>query len=154
MHRCAEEGISVVLLDRNGRFKARLVGAVSGNILLRQAQHRRASELPFALEVERAIDAGKIRNSRHVLLRGARDSRDEGDAAPLRRTADALADALRRLEYVGDIATARGIEGETAKNYFGAFRHLIRTDARKAFVMNGRSNARRRTASMHCFHFC
>ena len=39
MHRLADEGISLVLLDTHGRFKARLEGAVSGNVLLRQAQH-------------------------------------------------------------------------------------------------------------------
>src|SRR5688500_2702905 len=43
MHRCADDGISLVLLDNNGRFKARLEGAASGNILLRQAQHRAAA---------------------------------------------------------------------------------------------------------------
>ena len=35
MHRLADEGKSLVLLDRNGRFKARLEGAISGNVLLR-----------------------------------------------------------------------------------------------------------------------
>ena len=38
-HRCADDGRSVVLLDRNGRFKGRLEGPVSGNVLLRKAQH-------------------------------------------------------------------------------------------------------------------
>ena len=38
MHRLPDEGIALVLLDANGRFKARLEGAVSGNVLLRQAQ--------------------------------------------------------------------------------------------------------------------
>lgn len=32
MHRYADDGISLVLLDGNGRFKARLEGAVSGNL--------------------------------------------------------------------------------------------------------------------------
>ena len=39
MHRCADSGISLVMVDTNGRFKARLEGATSGNVLLRQAQH-------------------------------------------------------------------------------------------------------------------
>ncbi|MGE3298511.1 MAG: CRISPR-associated endonuclease Cas1, partial [Porticoccaceae bacterium] len=42
MHRLADEGKSLVLLEASGRFKARLEGAVSGNILLRQAHHRSA----------------------------------------------------------------------------------------------------------------
>ena len=39
MHRCAEDGRAVIWLDRNGRFKARLEGPVSGNVLLRRAQY-------------------------------------------------------------------------------------------------------------------
>ena len=36
---CAERGISLALMDRAGRFQARIEGPVSGNVLLRQAQH-------------------------------------------------------------------------------------------------------------------
>ncbi|MBE7521173.1 MAG: CRISPR-associated endonuclease Cas1 [Burkholderiales bacterium] len=36
MHRLADEGTALVLLDTNGRFKARLEGATSGNVLLRR----------------------------------------------------------------------------------------------------------------------
>ena len=64
MHRCAEDGRSVVLLDRNGRFKARLEGPVSGNILLRQAQFRAADNSGFVLDTAKAIVTGKLRNAR------------------------------------------------------------------------------------------
>lgn len=61
MHRCADDGISLVLLNGNGRFKARLEGAVSGNILLRR--HRLANSirnLPVAgnMDVVRGIEGG------------------------------------------------------------------------------------------------
>ncbi len=39
IHRCADDGRTIVLLDYNGRFKARIEGPTSGNVLLRQAQH-------------------------------------------------------------------------------------------------------------------
>ena len=39
---CAERGITLVLLDRNGRFQARVEGPVAGNVLLRRAQYRQA----------------------------------------------------------------------------------------------------------------
>src|SRR5574343_1171501 len=42
MHRLAEEGVALVLLDANGRFRGRREGAVSGNVLLRQEQYRLA----------------------------------------------------------------------------------------------------------------
>ena len=74
MHRCADDGIGLVLLDANGRFKARLEGAVNGNILLRQMQHRKAVEIPFVLTIAKAVIAGKLRNCRQVLLRGAREA--------------------------------------------------------------------------------
>lgn len=72
MHRLADEGKSLVLLEASGRFKARLEGAVSGNILLRQAHHRSAADAGFALGLARAIIAGKLKNSRNLLLLAAR----------------------------------------------------------------------------------
>lgn len=67
MHRLAEEGISLILLDQHGHFKARLEGALSGNVLLRQAQHTAASEESLSLSIARNCVAGKLKNSRHVL---------------------------------------------------------------------------------------
>ena len=83
MHRMADEGKSVVLLDGSGRFKARLEGPVSGNILLRQAHHRSAADGAFALEFARAVIAGKLRNSRSLLLRAAREAADAAEQAQL-----------------------------------------------------------------------
>ena len=66
MHRLAEDGITLVLLDGNGRFKARLEGAVTGNVLLRQAQHRAADNGAFTLELARAVVAGKLKNRKRL----------------------------------------------------------------------------------------
>jgi CRISPR/Cas system-associated endonuclease Cas1 len=87
MHRLADDGIALVLLDSSGRFKARLEGATSGNVLLRRAQHTTSQDEAFALSLARRIVAGKLRNQRHVLLRGARDTKDEGDRRSLARAA-------------------------------------------------------------------
>lgn len=139
MHRLAEEGVALVLLDANGRFKARLEGPVSGNVLLRQAQHRAADDTAFALRLARNCIAGKLRNCRQVLLRGARESKVEDDAAILGRAADDLAAALRALPTAGDLDTLRGVEGEAARQYFAALNHLVRPVARDIFRMDGRS---------------
>ena len=85
MHRCADDGISLVLLNNQGRFKARLEGLVSGNILLRQAQHRLALNKKFALSIAHGALAGKLRNSCQVLLRGAREAGGEEDSQRLYR---------------------------------------------------------------------
>lgn len=139
MHRLADQGQSLVLLDGNGRFKARLEGPVSGNILLRRAQHEKASEGEFALRVARACVAGKLRNSRQVLLRGAREAKSEPEAAALARGADDLAAALRALPAAADLDTVRGIEGEAARQYFSRINYLVRADAREDFALDGRT---------------
>lgn len=139
MHRCADTGIALVLLDRNGRFKARLEGAVSGNILLRQAQHRVSADNAFALDTARSVIAGKLRNARQVLLRGAREASDREDAEPLAKAAEALARSVRNLPQTPDLDRVRGIEGDAAKTYFSVMPNLVRKSVRQTFAMNGRS---------------
>ena len=121
MHKLAESGIALVLLNTNGRFMARLEGAVSGNVLLRQAQHRLAGDDPArTLALARAIVAGKLKNQRQVLLRGSRDAKSAENQAPLDRAAQDLAASLRALPAAGDLDTLRGVEGEAARTYFEA----------------------------------
>lgn len=139
MHRLADSGIALVLLDDNGRFKARLEGAVSGNVLLRQAQFQRAADAAFALDMARACVAGKIKNTRQVLQRGAREAKAEEEAKALTRLADDLAASLRALPDVADLDTLRGVEGEAARQYFSGLNLLVRSDQREAFRMDGRS---------------
>ena len=139
MHRLADEGIALVLLDDNGRFKARLEGAVSGNVLLRQAQFQRVADPVFTLDLARACVAGKIKNTRQVLLRGARESKLADDAQRLSRMADDLAASLRALPAAADLDVLRGLEGEAARQYFAGLNLLVRVDARDAFQMDGRT---------------
>lgn len=139
MHRLADEGKDLVLLEDNGRFKARLEGPVSGNILLRQAQHRLAADPSFVLETARALIAGKLKNSRSVLMRGARESFDSDEAATLTRAAEDLAASLRALKEAPDLDTLRGVEGEAARGYFGALNLIVKPQAREAFYLDGRT---------------
>lgn len=139
MHKLADEGVALVLLESNGRFKARLEGAVSGNVLLRQAQFQAAGRNDFPLALARRIVAGKLRNQRHVLLRGARDAKRTEDRARLTRGAQNLAASLRALPMAQTLDAVRGVEGEAARGYFEAVNHLIRPDLRDDFIMNGRS---------------
>ncbi len=139
IHRCAQDGRGVVLLDRNGRFSARIEGPQSGNVLLRRAQHEAASDTARTLDLARACVAGKLRNSRHVLLRGARDANDTADATALRRAAALLANNLRRLPQAPDLDTLRGLEGDAARVYFGVIPQLIRPSQRSVFRFDRRS---------------
>jgi CRISP-associated protein Cas1 len=139
MHRLADEDIALVLLDDNGRFKARLEGRVSGNVLLRKAQFARAAEPAFTLDMARACVAGKIKNTRQVLQRGAREAKVEDEAKVLARLADDLAASLRALPGVNDLDGLRGVEGEAARQYFSGLNLLVRADRRADFQMDGRT---------------
>lgn len=139
MHRLADVGIALVLLDANGRFKARLEGATAGNVLLRQAQHRACTDGAFATELARRIVAGKLKNQRHVLLRGARDSKSDADIAALTRAAQDLAASLRALPQAATLDAIRGVEGEAARTYFAALTLLVRADEREEFTLVGRT---------------
>jgi CRISPR-associated protein Cas1 len=139
LRRCATDGRNVVLLDRNGRFSGRLEGPVSGNILLRQAQYQAAVDHVSTVAIARACIAGKLRNSRHVLLRGAREAKAEADAKTLRQAAKLLANHHRSLSGATNLDTLRGLEGDSARAYFGALPALIRAEQRAAFAFEQRS---------------
>lgn len=137
--RCMEEGRSVVWLQRGGRFQARAEGPVNGNILLRQAQYRAADDSEKTLELARAFLAGKLRNSRNVLLRGARDGQVDGERATLVHNARLVAGHLRKLPYAPDPDSLRGEEGNAARIYFQSMQYLIRTPARSDFAFDTRN---------------
>ncbi len=138
LHRCADDGRAVSFLDRNGRFKGRLEGPVSGNVLLRKAQHEAVSDPSRALALARHIVAGKIQNTRHITMRAAREAKTPEDEAVLKATARSLAAVLSRLAAAEGLDQLRGFEGEAAHRHFQSFSCLIRED-RATFGIDGRS---------------
>lgn len=137
IHRCAEDGRSVVWLTRSGRFKAKMEGAVRGNVLLRRAQHQALDTPGWPARIARQFVAAKMQNSRLLLLRSARDSGEEG-ARALREAAHRIEDGLVRLREADDLDFVRGLEGEAARSYFGVFGYFIRGDV-AAFGVDGRT---------------
>lgn len=135
---CAENNVGLSFLTENGRFLARIQGPVSGNVLLRREQYRRADEADFSASMARFFLAGKIANHRTVLQRALRDHADKIAQDEVQRSVFLLADGLKRLEATTDLSALRGIEGETARCYFGVFDHLI-TGQKDDFVFNGRN---------------
>jgi len=137
--RCTAEGRSVVWLGRGGRFQARVEGPVNGNILLRQAQYRAADDPARTIDLARSFLAGKLRNSRNVLLRGARDGLDDAERAVLVQNARLVAGHLRKLAHAPDLDSLRGEEGNAARIYFQSMQYLIRQPARGDFAFAARS---------------
>ena len=138
IQRCAEDGRSLVWLNRHGRFKARVEGPTRGNVLLRRAQHLALSDAERPWLIARQIVAAKVQNSRQVLLRAAREAGEADDAAALAETAQRLATILERLRETRDLETVRGAEGEAARAYFGVFGRMVRAD-RASFSPDGRT---------------
>ena len=138
MSRCVEDGRAVVLLDRNGHFKGRVEGPTSGNVLLRLAQHKAFLDAEITLTIARNIVAGKIQNTRAVVLRGAREADNQEDEDILRETAKRLANCLQRLPACKNLDSIRGIEGEAGRAYFESFDRMIKVD-RETFRFSKRS---------------
>jgi CRISPR-associated protein Cas1 len=124
----ARGGITLVLLDRHGRFEARIEGPVSGNVLLRRAQYR-ASEQPD--DIVCSIVSGKIANQRAVLMRSLRDYGEEYSrerSTAIKAATERLERILRRIAFSNEgIDFLRGAEGEAANIYFSVFNDLIRS---------------------------
>lgn len=138
IHRCAEEGRSIAWLSRNGRFRARIEGPGHGNVLLRRAQHLALSDSGRTSDLARQFVAGKIQNSRQVLLRAAREAVGSLDGPPLAASATRLESVLARLHTLEDLDMIRGAEGEAARAYFDVFGFMVRGD-RAHFLFDGRS---------------
>ena len=138
LHRCADDGRSVVFMDRNGRFKGRLEGPVSGNVLLRKAQHQAIADPEQTLAIARNVVAGKIQNTRQIVLRAARETKDADDATALKETARKLASSVEQLPEVEDLDQLRGFEGEAARQHFSSFSCMVRED-RETFALKGRN---------------
>ena len=136
--KCAQEGRSVAYFDTNGRFGCRMEGPVSGNILLRRAQCDSVRNLAFSSKIARNIVAGKLRNTRTLLRRVARERENE-EKEKLSQTANHISALIRRLERAQKVDEIRGIEGEGARTYFGMLPLMLKPALRKDFAFSGRN---------------
>jgi len=138
MDLCAGHGVGLSFLTEYGRFMARVQGPVSGNVLLRRAQYRWADDGERAAAIARTVVTGKVANCRTVLLRAVRERPEGEGVCELEQAAQRLGRLLEDLRGSVCVDTVRGLEGDAAHTYFGAFDHLITGD-KEAFFFKGRS---------------
>ncbi len=122
---CAEQNVAISFLTEYGRFLAKVQGPVSGNVLLRREQYRRADDETFSANVARAILIGKIANSRTVLQRFLRDHPEKSDTDEVSHASKLLSASLRRIQNEAAVDILRGFEGDAAHTYFSVFDNLI-----------------------------
>jgi len=138
MQLCTERGVSISFLSERGRFIARVEGPVSGNVLLRREQYRRADDEQASALLVTPMVQGKVANGRNVLLRAARESQSPDETTDLRKAAERLSILLKRIDAAKGVDAIRGLEGESARTYFSVFNHLI-TVQKEAFRFTGRN---------------
>jgi CRISPR-associated protein Cas1 len=122
---CTQKGVTITHLSENGRFLARIQGPVAGNVLLRKEQYRMSDDTSRSAAVAKAIVLGKLSNSRTVLQRVLRDHGEKVNAAAIERAVREMGLALDRLQNESDLEAIRGVEGDTARQYFSVFDELI-----------------------------
>jgi len=122
---CAENNVAVSFLSENGRFLANVQGKMSGNVLLRREQYRRADDPLYCTKITRNILTGKISNCRTVLNRALRDHGDKINRDQVLASSKRLEGYLTQMEKDMSLDVLRGIEGESAHTYFSVFDNLI-----------------------------
>ncbi|MGA9110769.1 MAG: type I-C CRISPR-associated endonuclease Cas1c [Smithella sp.] len=122
---CGENGVGISFLSEYGRFLARVQGPVSGNVLLRREQYRKADDREYSAQMAKSFVTGKIANCRTVLQRVLRDHAQKLDEDTLRRSISDLSHSLASLDLNQSLDTVRGLEGDAAHTYFSVFDHLI-----------------------------
>lgn len=138
MGACAKRGIALSFFSMNGRFLARSVGEMNGNVLLRREQYRIADDAEKALGYARNFILGKIYNARWVLERMVRDHALRVDTDALKRASGFLQDSLAHVRTCPSAERLLGLEGEAASVYFGAFDQMI-LQQREDFAFSCRS---------------
>jgi len=135
---CAERDVAISFLSEYGRFLARVQGPVSGNVLLRREQYRRADDMTISAKMARAVLTGKLANCRTVLQRALRDHSDKLDTDQVGHASRQISGSLRRLQEDMPLNFMRGIEGDAAHVYFNVFNHLI-TSQKEDFFFQDRN---------------
>lgn len=125
MRACAAQNIALCFMSANGRFLARVVGEVRGNVVLRKQQYRVSDDERQSLYIAKHMIIGKLYNSRWVIERATRDHAMRMDVEKLKKASESLKGSIEMIPDCASLEELRGIEGESANRYFGVLDDLI-----------------------------
>ena len=125
MRKCAEENIALTFMSPEGRFQARVIGKMNGNVLLRREQYRRADNETDSLALAKNFILGKIYNARWVMERTRRDYAMRIDGEKFQSVSDFLRTSCHEATCASALEELRGIEGKAAVSYFSVFDDMI-----------------------------
>jgi CRISPR-associated protein Cas1 len=120
---CSDHGISLTMLTRQGRFRARLASALDHGVRLRLLQYERAKDDAFRLAFAKGIVRGKLLGA---LAHMERRRNDRGSIPSHHR--QVLESSLTSAAKAFSIDSLRGIEGAAAVSYFASFRSWLAVD--------------------------
>jgi CRISPR-associated protein Cas1 len=115
-----DEGIETVFLTPSGRLRGRLSPPGCSSVFLRLQQAERIRDPAFRLAVARTLVGAKLRNSRHLLQRYARNHPD----LSLAEATERLEGIQRRVAECASMPSLLGIEGDAARGYFACLGRL------------------------------
>lgn len=125
MGACAARNVGLCFLTPNGRFLARVIGKVKGNVLLRKKQYLISEKEEDSVPIAASFLIGKLSNCRKVIERALRDHALLVNVKSLSETSSSLRETMRALKDCRTIDDLMGFEGSAAKSYFGILDELI-----------------------------
>ncbi len=138
MGACAERSISLCFMTEGGRFLARVVGKVRGNVVLRKIQYDRSQSETDSTAVAKNMITGKLFNARWVIERAARDHSLRLDADKLRCVSRHIRETMGCVQSAENLDELRGYEGVAASAYFSVLDDLI-LQQKESFRFSGRT---------------
>lgn len=122
----AQAGVTLSFLSPHGKFQVAVRGFTPGNVLLRRQQYRVADDYEASTVIAREMIAAKITNCRAVFHRCIRDH--PHTSTTLQPVVDRMKRHALRARQANNLDSLRGIEGESAAEYFAALPACILID--------------------------
>ena len=129
LHAAFREGIPVCWFSYGGWFQGMAHGLPSKHVELRRRQVAVAAQA--GLPLARQMVVGKIRNSRTLLMRNARE--------PVEPAVEQLKNLAVKAADADSIESLLGIEGAAARSYFGSFSTMLKDNGLGTFDFAGRN---------------
>jgi len=124
MQLCLRERIPIYLLSAAGQYYGVIDSFDTEPVLLHKTQFSTAADPDFCLRVARGFIRGKIKNTRTLLNRLARNRR----TPQLKQAALSLKRIHKQLDGAVDLDQLRGFEGNAARVYFQAMQATVHPD--------------------------
>lgn len=138
MYACAERNVALSFLSQSGRFLARVVGESKGNVVLRKTQYRLSDNETESAKIARNFIFAKVANQKWILERMTRDYPLRIDVPYFKQISSQLSEYLKEILATDDLERLRGLEGQSANNYFKCFDDMI-LQQKEAFYFKHRN---------------